>query len=250
MRRRGLVGTTGAALLGLLLGCRTTTQAPEPGALLLQVDLAAGAAEPDELRLWAYDDTGVLWSNARLPAEGPLAPQSASSLGTILLEPGTTVGDLRIDLRGLRGGSPLDEALLRLSPADLAAARFDVALSAALPPDSDGDGVPDPIDDCPAAPDPGQTGCSADAGAADGAAAGRDASSDAPAPPLPQGAACQAAAQCRSGFCKDGACCDSACTGACNSCATGTCTPVTSGDDAPECAAPMSCNKKGKCVGN
>ncbi|HXU65320.1 MAG TPA: hypothetical protein VN962_26655, partial [Polyangia bacterium] len=71
MTRWGRVGMAAAAM-GLLLGCRSSTQTPEPGALLLQVDLAAGAPVPDELRLWAYDDTGVLWSNARFPAEGPL----------------------------------------------------------------------------------------------------------------------------------------------------------------------------------
>jgi len=239
-----------AGVLGLLLGCRSATQTPEAGALLLQVDLGAGAPAPDELRLWAYDDTGVLWSNARFPAEGPLVPQSAAVLGTILLEPGTTVGDLRVDLRGLRGGAPADEALLTLSPAARAAGRVEVTLSAALPSDGDGDGVPDPIDDCPATPDPPQTGCGADGGAADGAAGKADAGGGPPAPNLPQGAACQAAGQCRSGFCKDGACCDTACADPCNSCATGTCAPVSSGDDAPECVAPMSCNKKGKCVGN
>jgi hypothetical protein len=29
---------------------------------------------------------------------GPLVPQSATELGTILIQPGVTVGDLRIDL--------------------------------------------------------------------------------------------------------------------------------------------------------
>jgi hypothetical protein len=244
------------ALATLVVGCRGGTQVPEDGALLLRISLAAGAAMPDELRLSAYDDTGPLWSNARFPPEGPLMPQSSTFLGTILLQPGTTVGNLRIDLRGIRNGAIADETTLTIPPADRAGATFDLSLSAALLSDADGDGVPDPIDDCPALPDPDQTGCPRDAGAGGGAggmagggqagaAGGAGGSSK-----LPQGAPCGAASQCATGFCKDGACCDSACTDACNSCTTGTCTHVTSGEDAPECVAPMTCNPKGKCVGN
>jgi hypothetical protein len=302
-----------ALIVAASFGCRGSTEAPEAGALLLRVSVSAGAPMPDELRLWLFDDTGALWSNARFPAAGALVPQSAAMLGTILLQPGAAAGDLRLDVRGLRAGAIADEAVLTVSQTARAAGVFDVSLSAALPLDADGDGVPDAIDDCRAVADPAQTGCGTDAGAAagsagtrddgggrggaggvggggrggvggsgrggaggvggggrgaaggsggagrggagggaghDGAGGSADAGRDVPPPNLPQGAACAAATQCRSGFCKDGACCDTACTDACNSCATGTCTPVTSGDDRPECPAPMSCNKKGKCTAN
>ena len=319
-----LVGAIAAAM-----GCRGSTEAPEAGALLLRVSLAPHAPMPDELRLWLFDDTGALWSNTRFPADGALVAQSASMLGTILIQPGTTVGNLRLDVRGLRGGEAVEEALSTISPAARAEGVFDVSLSAALPSDGDGDGVPDPIDDCPALADSAQTGCAGGQAGSNGAGGGHaggtggpsggaggpgggkggggsggDAGGGGSGPAgrgggsgggpggqgggagrgaaggpgggsggvagsgghggtsgsagghggasagLPQGASCAAAGQCRSGFCKDGACCDTACTDACNSCTTGTCTPITSGDDAPECVAPLSCNRKSKCVGN
>jgi hypothetical protein len=171
-RHRAFIAT---ALLGLAVGCRgEDKQVPEAGALLLRVGLAGGAPMPDELRLSAYDDSGALWSGARFPADGALVPQSSSLLGTILLQPGTTVGNLRIDLRGILGAAVVTETILIVSPADRATATFDLTLSTALPSDLDGDGVPDPIDDCPAVADPAQTGCGQDAGAG-GAAGGPDA---------------------------------------------------------------------------
>ena len=295
-------------LVTAVAGCHGATEAPEAGALLLRVSLAANAPMPDELRLWLFDANGALWSNARFPAAGALVPESASMLGTILIQPGTTAGNLRLDVRGLRAGAIAEEALATIPPAARAAGVFDVSLSSALPADGDGDGVPDPIDDCPAVADPAQTGCAGGSGGsggarngsggepsgeaggpggngaggasgggpggrgvglaapAGGAAAGRSGGAAGAAGrggatggasghggasgTLPQGAACAAATQCRTGFCKDGACCDTACTDACNSCLTGTCTPITFGFDLPECVLPMSCNKRGKCVGN
>jgi hypothetical protein len=257
----------------LAAGCRSATEKPAPGALLLDVQLAQGAQMPDELRLSAYDDTGALWQDARFPDSGALAPRSATELGTILLQPGATSGALRIDLRGLLGGALVDEATLTIPAAAISGGTFEVTLSASLPPDSDGDGVPDPIDDCPSVADPAQTGCpdagrdagretsdagsshdagrdagsSRDAGARDGGSS-HDAGRDMP-PGKGNGVSCTGASECTSGFCKDGVCCNNACTQACNSCApTGMCTAIKSGQDDPECVAPMTCNNKGKCV--
>jgi hypothetical protein len=257
------------ALLAVVVAaaaCRSEKEVPEAGALLLEVSLAPGARTPDEVRVFGYDDTGVLWSDLRVPAQGPLVPQSATALGTILIQPGVTVGDLRFDLRGLSSGALVDEGTLRIPAASATGGTFEVTLASALPADSDGDGVPDPIDDCPSVPDPKQTGCPTDGGVTDAALGHRDAAADArpdgPAarpdagrmdagrdvPPKTQGTACGAAGECASGFCKDGVCCNSACTDACNSCSTGKCTEVKNASDAPECIAPMSCNNKGKCV--
>jgi hypothetical protein len=259
-----------ALALATTAACRSSTEVPAPGAALLRVTLGAGAPLPDELRAFVYDDTGALWNDVRFPSEGALVPESATVLGTILIQPGTTAGDLRIDLRGLLAGVLVDEATLTIPHASFSGGTFDLTLTAALPADSDGDGVPDPIDDCPSVPDPMQTGCSADGGGAtdggglpdaaterrdatadarlDGPASRMDASRDAPRGNKGTGSGCGGANECASGFCTDGVCCKTACTDPCNSCVSGTCTEVKSGEDVPECIAPMTCNKKGKCV--
>jgi hypothetical protein len=160
-----------ALMLALMLAvsvaaCHGTTEVPEPGATLVRVKLGAGATMPDELRVFVYDDSGALWDGVRLPAEGTLVPESATTLGTILIDPGVTVGDLRVDLRGLAAGLLVDEGTLSIPPAARVGGTFDVTLEAALPADSDGDGIPDPVDDCPSVADPKQMGCRADADAA------------------------------------------------------------------------------------
>lgn len=247
--------------------CRSAQEVPAPGALLLQVRLAPGAQTPDEIRVFVYDDTGVLWSDVRVPGQGPLVPRSATELGTILIQPGVTVGDLRLDLHGLSSGALVAEGTLKIPAASATGGTFEVTLASALPADSDGDGVPDPIDDCPSVPDPKQAGCSSDGGVTDAAIGRRDAAADAPpdgpvvvrpdaghmdagreAPSKAQGKSCGGAGECASGFCKDGVCCNSACTDPCNSCATGTCTEVKNNFDDPECVLPMYCNGKGKCT--
>jgi hypothetical protein len=261
-------------VVAALAACRSSKEVPEAGALLLEVSLAPGAQTPDEIRVFLYDDTGALWSNVRAPAEGSLVPQSATELGTILIQPGVTVGDLRVDLHGLSSGALVAEGTLKIPAASATGGTFEVTLTSALPSDSDGDGVPDPIDDCPSVPDAKQTGCPVDGGATDAATGRRDAGTDATrdasphmdagrpdaghmdtgrmdagrdVPPKAQGKSCGAAAECATGFCKDGVCCNSACTDACNSCATGTCTEVKNSIDTPECVLPMYCNSKGKC---
>ncbi len=252
-----------ALALVLAAGCRGATEQPGPGAVLLDVHLGAGAQMPDELRLFAYDDTGALWQDARFPSSGQLVPRSMTELGTILLQPGATAGALRIDLRGLLGGVLADEGTLAIPPASISGGTFDVTMLAALAPDTDGDGVPDPIDDCPSVADPGQTGCPADAGRSDAARADaarevgdagtdatppRDAGRDAPRGNKGTGSGCGGANECATGFCTDGVCCDKACTDPCESCVSGSCTAVKNGEDDTQCVAPMTCNKKGKCV--
>jgi hypothetical protein len=160
--RRIWIGTFAGLLLGAGAACQKTPQV-ETGAVLLNLSVEPGAPAPDELRAWIYDDTGALWQDARIPAEGSLPPTSGSGLGTVLVQPGPSQGPLRIDVRGLVGGAPALEGLLVIAPADRGRGTFDLTLIGALASDGDRDGVPDEIDDCPGAPDPDQTGCTGDA---------------------------------------------------------------------------------------
>jgi hypothetical protein len=275
------------ALLALALGaCRGGASVPEPGAILLRVDVTAGAPMPDELLVFVYDDTGILWSNVRVPAEGPLVPQSAQSLGTILIQPGSTTGTLRLEVRGLAAGTTVVDGLLEIAPGARAQGSFELALGTPLPADGDGDGIPDQIDDCPAVADPQQNGCpaavdaGADANAGSDARAGDDAQAGADARPgddasadagvdasddadagdpcanggcgAPQGAKCAANGDCASGFCADGVCCANACTGPCRSCnqpgSDGVCLGYAQGTDPElECASGTTCNGAGAC---
>src|SRR5256885_1447976 len=98
-----------APLVGV--GCRTATQVPEPGAVLLRMTLTAGTPTPDELRIFVYDDTGTLWSDVRVPEQGALAPADATRLGTILIQPGASTGTLRLHIRGLAGGARVSEGV-------------------------------------------------------------------------------------------------------------------------------------------
>jgi hypothetical protein len=328
--------TTATLLLALAAGaCRSGSQVPEPGAVLLKLQMDGQASAPDELRLWVYDDSGTLWSDVRFPSEGTLAPPRGGDLGTILIQPGAVSGKLRIHARALAGGARVLDGTLAFAPG-AGASTPTLELAVDLPQDSDGDGVPDDIDDCASTANPDQGGCAlpsdagsgeeTDGGATDaandaapdvcdgapvcnqpvGSSCGLDAEcasgfcadgvccasacigpcrscnqpgsdgvcqpyalgsdperecSDttcngagacgAPPPPTNKtnGSVCQAGGECASGFCTDGVCCPEACTAACLSCATGTCTMVKNRDDAPACAAPMTCNTKGKCIG-
>jgi hypothetical protein len=244
-----------AAVATLEVGaCRPGGSAPEPGAILLRLDVMSGAPTPDELRVFVYDDTGILWSNQRVPAEGALVPQSAQSLGTILIQPGATTGTLRLEVRGLAAGILVEDGLLEIAPGARGQGTFDLALGTPLPRDGDGDGIPDEIDDCPAVADPYQTGCpvTVDAGGdADVDADAGDPCADGGCG-APQGSTCRANGDCASGFCADGVCCANACTGACRSCnqpgSDGVCSGYPQGTDPElECATGTTCNGAGAC---
>jgi hypothetical protein len=254
----------------------------EPGAVLLTLSVVAGAPTPDELRISVYDDTGSLWKDARVPATGALAPESASRLGTILIQPGATAGDLRVHGRGLAGGARILEGVLVI-PAGKRGT-FDLVLDTAVPADQDGDGVPDGIDDCPAVSDADQKGCpvagsdAASDAATDAATDAAKDGSDARAPgdagdvrdagdagtdagvncdlagacQKAKGAVCATDIECASSFCVDGICCANACAGPCRSCNQpnndGVCLAYAQGTDpAGECAIGSACNGAGAC---
>lgn len=153
-----------------LAGCHETTQVPEAGAVLLRVQLAAGAPMPDELRAFVYDDGGALWSDVRVPQQGALVPEGAQRLGTLLIQPGASQGTLRIEIRGLSGGARVVGGVLTIAEAMRGQGTFDVTLDAASRADADDDGVPDVIDDCPPVANPAQQGCPHGGAGSDGGA--------------------------------------------------------------------------------
>jgi len=213
--------------------------------VLLRFTLTDGAPAPEELRVWVYDDTGALWSNARFPSEGGLPPPQGRELGTILIQPGTSAGTLRIHGVGMVGSAPALDGVLTIPASSRGSADLTLMLTTDLTDDTDRDGVPDPIDDCKAVADPTQTGCSAPVdGGADGGrtdAGGQRAN----------GMACGADGECSSGFCADGVCCANACVGPCRSCnqpnADGVCQSYPSGTDYERECGTATCNGAGAC---
>jgi hypothetical protein len=259
-----------AALLAA--GCGST-----PTSLLLTVSNDVGAPVPDAVRLRVFDTPGLLHD---FTAFASPPPSGDGRLGTVVISP-RRGGDrtLRVQVQGLRQNTLVSEGTVEVELQARQQSKADVLLQAGRREDSDGDGVPDGIDNCPLLPNPTQQNSGSERGgdactgggppASDGGApppidAGRTPAVDAPAPAVdapragrPRGAACGAGADCASGFCADGVCCESACTGGCRSCALrgmlGTCAPLPAGevDPAGGCAkeAPESCGLDGACDG-
>src|SRR6185436_14093658 len=142
-------------LLAAPAGCGKSTQL-EAGAVLLDLSAGAGVSTPDELQVSVYDDTGTIWDK-RVPESGALKPESATHLGTVLLQPGTTQGALRVHVRALAASARVADGTLSI-PAGTRGT-FALQLSSDVPADGDGDGVPDAIDDCPGAANERQGGC-------------------------------------------------------------------------------------------
>ena len=71
-RERDVLCLAALALTLTALGCGRSAGVPEDGAVLMRIS-AAGPPDtpetPDELRVWVYDTTGILFRNARVPAE-------------------------------------------------------------------------------------------------------------------------------------------------------------------------------------
>jgi hypothetical protein len=248
MNRSSAAGRiTSSLLLALAVGsCRGGDAAPEPGAVLLRFELEPGAAAPDELRLWIYDDSGPLWDGVRIPDEGPLPAPKGRELGTVLVQPGAATGALRIHARALTSGSRLLDGFLTIA-AGARSSTSTVELEAALPDDTDGDGIPDAVDDCFAVADSAQRGCASTDGGSDAAPSGCDGGGCGRA----AGASCSQDASCASGFCVDGVCCANACVGPCRSCnqpnADGVCQSYAAGSDPEHECDHATCNGAGAC---
>jgi hypothetical protein len=175
------------------------------------------------------------------PAERrPAAAQGALASGAdavILLAPALEGKTVRCQVTGFVAGLAVRTGE---ASADLPAAKLiEVQVNLGGGPAPDGGSTPD------ARPDAG--------GSTDGPGT-PDAAPDAAAGGAPNGQACLAAGECKSGFCADGVCCDTACTGACQVCnrggRLGTCSSAAAGTRDARCAAqdPMTCGLDGTCA--
>jgi hypothetical protein len=259
-----------SVLLVAAAGCGKTTQL-EPGAVMLDLSVGSGVTTPDELRISVYDEAGALWNDTRVPASGALVPESATHLGTVLIQPGAAQGALRVHARGLAASARVADGVLMIAAGSRGT--FALRLDADTPVDGDGDGVPDPIDDCPAVANPDQRGCPGNNGDGGGDDAGDAAPDGPPGDGGPDdvgggmdtfacdasgacnraiGAPCTDGVQCSSSFCVDGVCCANACIGPCRSCNQpnndGVCQPYPQGTNpAAECTGGATCNGAGAC---
>jgi Thrombospondin type 3 repeat len=189
------IGAAGAAMgLGaLLVTCASCGKAATPTSLFLTIEAEAAIdPPPDELRISVFGNTSAILENQRLPASGPLAPSTPTSLGTVTIylpdtsagPPPQTTTHARLDVRGLVAGAPKLEGAIEVDVPRGAQVATTVTLRAGALPDGDGDGVPDLIDDCPATPNPNQADADGN-GIGDACEAGFDAGSDA-RPPEPR----------------------------------------------------------------
>ncbi|MEO8212318.1 MAG: hypothetical protein ABI560_03955 [Myxococcales bacterium] len=156
--------STWLAVAGVVLvlngGCSKPADVTESGALLISLSTPAGAPQPDELRVSVYDDSGALFKAARVPQQGALpASVPGRPLGTVLIQPGDSTGLLRVHVRGLRLGARVLDGATQVTDDARKHGILELLLDTTVPADSDGDDVPDLIDDCPDQADPDQKGC-------------------------------------------------------------------------------------------
>jgi hypothetical protein len=119
--------------------------ANDPTSVRVDLSLGAGVAAPSSLSADVYG------RHARLAAAQPLA--SAALPGALLVKVPDEDQRIRIVVDG-PGRSPIGFATVNAIAHQQVSASIVLTASAA---DSDGDGVPDAIDDCPAVSDPQQT---------------------------------------------------------------------------------------------
>jgi hypothetical protein len=129
-----------------------------PTSVLLTIRAESGVA-PRSLNLWLYEDTtGRVIDGRRLPETGEVELPS-----TLVLYPPAKRG-LRILVRGVDAtGAVEGEGVTEVVPVAGTQVQVTVVLASGRLPDSDGDGVPDAIDNCIDRPNPAQGPCGADA---------------------------------------------------------------------------------------
>jgi hypothetical protein len=225
-----------------------------PTSLVLSVVTAEGTPPPETVTVRVYGPRALIYEGA--PFAVP--PGSARVLGTVVVyPPASDILALRIGAIGRTGDAVVAEGVVEVALERARQIGATAVISAVRPPDADSDGVPDPIDDCPFAANPGQEDADGD-GRGD-ACAGSDGGGD-DGPPRGKGEPCGGSGGCSSGFCVDGVCCESECAGPCRSCNlpgnAGSCAVVADGQDprdacheqpADGCGLDGSCDGAGAC---
>lgn len=123
-----------------------------PTSLLLDLSLAPGFAQPDSLRITLYAH-GIVGA----PQQIPLASTGRSLPGRLIVRPlDPSLPDPRVQIDGLdASGKLVSQVASRMHLAAGQQTVLQLVLDQPLP-DSDHDGVPDVIDDCPDVYDPDQ----------------------------------------------------------------------------------------------
>jgi hypothetical protein len=143
-----------AALLSVAGGCRDDAV---PTSLIVTVAIAPAAeVAPEELRVSVYGEEGVLYVDERVPSAGGLVPEGPGKLGTVAIYLPVTTHHVRLDLRGVSGGMTRLRGIAETDVTPNRQRAVTVTLTAQTVPDSDGDMIPDPIDNCRLVPNPDQ----------------------------------------------------------------------------------------------
>jgi hypothetical protein len=221
-----------AALVSLGGGCSSSS--PDETGLHVVATWSGVSVDQLEFSITASDGSLVHPAERRpASAQGELA----SGVDAVILLPSSLQGKtVHCQVTGYRVGLAVGSGAASAALPVAKLIEVQVALGGAVIPD--GGPTPD------ARPDGGAPDRAGDAPAV----------RDGPAPGAPNGQACLAAGECKSGFCADGVCCDTACTGACQVCnrtaRLGTCESAAAGARDMRCPtdSPMSCGLDGTCA--
>jgi hypothetical protein len=139
-----------------------------PTSILLRIEAESGLSPPEVLVLDVYTADGVSVSDQLLP---PCKDDPSPCTGLVdlpdqvVLYPKEQQGEVRILVRAHSSGSVAGEGTTRVTVEAGKQVSATVVIQSGRLPDTDGDDVPDDIDNCPAVPNPDQEPCSpADAG--------------------------------------------------------------------------------------
>jgi hypothetical protein len=154
LRRSTALFALCAALLAQLQ-CKTA-----PTTVLLELRRGQGLPALDHIKLSIFDVEGATPINdKRIPKTGkPELPDS------VVLYPKKSNGELRIFAIGIKEGAVAGEGVTRVTLVSGTQVRAVVVINPGTLADSDGDEVPDAIDNCPKVPNPSQGPCTGDDG--------------------------------------------------------------------------------------